>query len=119
VLDAVEALEIPHEGSPAALHVTVSIGIACHDGADAGSARSSSNSRFSAIASVHSASELLAAADRALYAAKRAGRAQAKVLDVSDVDAPMKAQDIAPAHRSRQTGLGARSPVAAPARAMG
>jgi diguanylate cyclase (GGDEF)-like protein len=70
ILDAVAALEIRHEGSPTARHVTVSIGIGCCDGASAASSN-----------------ELILAADRALYCAKRSGRAQAQLLDIADAAA--------------------------------
>jgi predicted signal transduction protein with EAL and GGDEF domain len=46
---------------------------------------------------------LVQAADQALYSAKHAGRAQARLLDLVDVDAPQRARDIAPlsSHKSR------------------
>ncbi len=58
---AVELLRIPHSASVVAPHVTVSLGVACHD------------SRL-----VCSASELLELSDRALYDAKRNGRNQVR-----------------------------------------
>jgi diguanylate cyclase (GGDEF)-like protein/PAS domain S-box-containing protein len=56
---AVEALNIPHAASTVARHVTVSLGVACHD-----------------PKMPCTAEELLELADRALYDAKRAGRNQ-------------------------------------------
>lgn len=65
VCRAVEALAIPHRASRVAAHVTVSVGVAtlpddCEDG-----------------------QRLIAAADRALYAAKQAGRNQAVRADTA------------------------------------
>lgn len=62
---AVAALALPHADSPTAAVVTVSVGVAS---SGAGSAAQSAPA---------SAAELLAAADQALYLAKRAGRARA------------------------------------------
>jgi GGDEF domain-containing protein len=54
----------------------VSVGIASHDDASPGGA----------ISHAHcAAGDLILAADRALYAAKRAGRAQAKQRDIEQV----------------------------------
>lgn len=59
---AVEALAIPHTASQVAPHVTISLGVACHD-----------------PRGIHcSAAELLDLADRALYDAKRNGRNQVR-----------------------------------------
>lgn len=59
---AVEALAIPHSASQVAPHVTVSLGVACHD------------PRLGHCG----AAELLDLADRALYEAKRQGRNQVR-----------------------------------------
>lgn len=77
VLEAVTALAIPHAASPTAGHVSVSIGIGGFVGTPptdlAGAARSQ----------MQDAAALIEAADQALYAAKRAGRAQAWLAEVS------------------------------------
>jgi hypothetical protein len=44
----------------------------------------------------YTADDLMLAADRALYSAKAAGRAQAWVLDIGDAYSPQLARDIAP-----------------------
>jgi diguanylate cyclase (GGDEF)-like protein len=83
VLHAVAALGIVHEGSQARQHVSVSIGIACCDAASAWWVNSPPEHRDDSHALCR-AGDLVAAADRALYSAKRAGRAQAITRDVSE-----------------------------------
>lgn len=86
LLQAVDALRIPHVGSPVCPHVTLSIGVSCHDGFVASSA---------AKEALSAPSELLAAADRALYAAKAAGRHQARYLALGDAAWPGGAAELA------------------------
>ena len=74
LLRAVDALGLPHGDSPAAPHVTLSIGVGTHDPEPAREAPP--------LAS------LIAAADQALYAAKAAGRHQARLLRLADVGMP-------------------------------
>jgi len=97
ILDAVEALGITHETSPTARTVTVSVGIACYDEASACWMNPSANPRQAGGQHAScSAADLLQTVDIALYAAKRAGRAQARLLDIGDVDSPLPACDIVP-----------------------
>jgi diguanylate cyclase (GGDEF)-like protein len=97
VLDAVESLGIAHEASPTAGTVSVSIGIGCLDTAGTRwRASTASSRRQGAIHARYTAGDLVLAADRALYSAKAAGRAQAKVLDIADLYSPQRARDIAP-----------------------
>jgi diguanylate cyclase (GGDEF)-like protein len=73
-IEAIQALGIAHEDSPTSRCVSVSIGAAAHD-------------EDSPCVDAHgrcSAHDLVLAADEALYAAKRAGRAQVKVKDISE-----------------------------------
>jgi diguanylate cyclase (GGDEF)-like protein len=93
VLGTVAALAIPHETSPTANHVTVSVGVACYDisALDVNPASARDSADGGARRSSHA---LLQTADRALYSAKRAGRAQARLLDFADTDAVQLARDI-------------------------
>ena len=87
LLRAIKALGIAHAGSPDAALVTVSIGVACYDDASATWSEPSADSRFCTNTARRSTAEdLVRAADKAMYAAKAAGRAQAMLLDVADVD---------------------------------
>jgi diguanylate cyclase (GGDEF)-like protein len=86
-LDAVEASGIFHRDSPTLTHhVTVSIGIACHDEQSPCWPNAAEDLRFAVGAGERrDGSDLLIAADRALYSAKRAGRARAVFRDITDV----------------------------------
>jgi diguanylate cyclase (GGDEF)-like protein len=87
VLDAVRQLAIPHAGSPTAHHVTVSVGVASYDLNGASRSLPPAGPRFNdALRSTCTESQLVVAADKALYAAKRGGRAQAQSLDVGPSD---------------------------------
>jgi diguanylate cyclase (GGDEF)-like protein len=92
VLDAVAGLGIYHENSATTHHVTISVGIACYD--DVSTCWVSPSSQRRDDSKTHrGAAELMLAADRALYSAKHAGRAQAKFLDIAEVDAPSVSSD--------------------------
>jgi diguanylate cyclase (GGDEF)-like protein len=82
VLDAVQALDIAHEESLPTGYVSVSVGIAFHD----------DQSKQSGDASRFTAEGLVAAANSALGSAKRAGRARAKMRDVSGIDGPERSE---------------------------
>jgi diguanylate cyclase (GGDEF)-like protein len=101
VLDAIESLGMPHDASTTSRHVTVSIGIGCYDRDSRCWAEPSSESDFGGHVSA-AAADLVQSADRALYAAKAGGRAQAWRLDIDDVDAPQLAREIAPESRRQR-----------------
>ncbi|MGA2190784.1 MAG: diguanylate cyclase [Steroidobacteraceae bacterium] len=89
VLEVVKALDIVHDGTLLPIRrVSVSVGGSFHD--DASGCRRHLHAHCSG-------GNLLLAADWALYAAKRAGRAQARLFDIEDVCAPDGTAARAPA----------------------
>jgi diguanylate cyclase (GGDEF)-like protein len=87
ILAAIGALDIAHEASFTARHVTVSVGIGCYDAESQSWVPPSADSRFAEEPPPHcSPLDLMQAADKALYCAKRAGRARARLLDITDID---------------------------------
>ncbi|MEO8215148.1 MAG: diguanylate cyclase, partial [Myxococcales bacterium] len=97
VLDAVAALGIVHEASSTAAHVTVSVGIGCYDQDGQSRAQPRDAFRFTEDTRIRcSPIDLVETADKALYSAKHCGRAQARLLDLINLNAPHLARDIAP-----------------------
>jgi diguanylate cyclase (GGDEF)-like protein len=95
VLHAVETLAITHETSRTSRHLTVSIGVGCYDHESHGWMPPSAESRCADLHVACSPMNLLHAADKALYSAKHGGRAQARMLDIAEVDTPQLAREIA------------------------
>ena len=110
ILDAVDALAIAHEGSATAARVTVSLGIASCDVDGARWTPDRASTRCLAKDLVH-------AADKALYAAKNAGRARACAQYVDDVHTSTPARNVTrrPAAPVRPSAAGARAPSPLPA----
>ena len=79
----VEALDIRHEESVPTGYVSVSVGIAFRDDR---SKQINDDARFTA-------DDLVLAANKALGSAKRAGRARARLRDITDIDGPERPQD--------------------------
>jgi diguanylate cyclase (GGDEF)-like protein len=80
-VEAVAALGIFHQDTGTTHHVTVSVGIACYDEVSPCWVKSSIERPDNSIA-LCGVSDLILAADKALYSAKRAGRAQAQLQDI-------------------------------------
>jgi diguanylate cyclase (GGDEF)-like protein len=105
ILGAIESIAIPHEASPTAGHVTVSIGVSSYDTASISWLPGTPDSRYTdELQTRATAQDLVRAADRALYSAKHRGRARAHLLDIADVDTPQMARDVSPRRRSGDAG---------------
>ena len=87
LVQAVAALRLPHAGSPVAEHVTLSIGVSAFEDA------ATASSGHAGLGHPPVAS-LLAAADQALYAAKEAGRNQARFLSLQHLGMPERAVEL-------------------------
>jgi diguanylate cyclase (GGDEF)-like protein len=94
ILEAMEALEIPHQSSPAR-HVTVSIGVGYYDETSKCWSETPADGRLAYLLRERgSASKLLLTASNALHAGKRSGCAQARLLDVADAEDAAMASTI-------------------------
>jgi diguanylate cyclase (GGDEF)-like protein len=96
ILDVVDALRISHEDSPTAHHVTASIGMSCYDEESGCWEGPPANFRFGDdLKKCRAANTLLLAADKALYSAKLAGHARARLLDIAALETSFQVRDIA------------------------
>jgi diguanylate cyclase (GGDEF)-like protein len=88
VLSAVQSLNIVHAGSATSRLLTVSIGISCYDAACAYWVDAAAD--FRSVGTDRrlpcTAADMVLTADKALYSAKRAGRAQARLQDIANID---------------------------------
>lgn len=100
LVHAVQSLQLTHPGSCISEHVTLSVGVASQDEVCASritGPRLPQNSR----SEQPSATALVDVADRALYAAKFAGRNHARWLAMHDACSPERAVDLRDESRSR------------------
>ncbi len=91
LLEAIDALAIPHAASPTHPFVSVSIGASSFDGSCQNWVGHPADSRLGTLGRHQPVADLLTAADRALYTAKQAGRRGAYFLSLDDLDGPGQA----------------------------
>jgi diguanylate cyclase (GGDEF)-like protein len=104
VLAAVKSLDIVHADSPTARHLTVSIGIASYDENSVCWVSNPAEVRYidDEQGLPCTAADLVVTADRALYSAKRAGRAQSVLQDMVIIGGDPQMTEPAPVGQRRR-----------------
>lgn len=94
LIQLVEALQIPQASSSLIDHLTISVGVSAYDETCVGWSDYSPDALLDMTRLHVGASQLVGAADQALYAAKHAGRRQVQILKLDDFGLPDRARAL-------------------------
>lgn len=101
ILDAVEALNIPHPCSHVSRHVTLSVGLSVYDESSP-CWRGAAGAGGPGMDALCASPDLSEAAEKALSAARLAGGGQAWSLEIGSIESPGAAREIGAEHRAPQ-----------------